>query len=419
MATTFGSISGTTPLPGMFPPMSRRALELGQHGEIEATPQKRDSEGRWKRHPSGRGAERWRARAYYRGHDGVLGEASRVAKSKPLAMKAVEAALSEALSAGDGDVTATMPLVKAGRLWLARIARNDSGLSARTIFDYTATFGRYIDTEGSTIRGLTLAQVNDPQKVQKFLESVADKHGTASAKIVKTVLSGILGRAVSDGVLSMNAVRQIRPVRSQTPSAPTERDTERAFTRDERDAVVSYADALASEELITAKQRRKRQATADLAAFMAGTGVRIGEARSLRWEHLNLDQGTAEIHGTKSESSKRAVNLPTWLAERMVTRSQNGPAYGYVFASPFLSNPEKQWDQSNSAESLSDALHGAGFPWATPHTFRRTVATLLHEAGVPLVKIADQLGHADPTMTARVYLGRDFMGDKSSLAEFL
>ena len=56
---------------------------------------------------------------------------------------------------------------------------------------------------------------------------------------------------------------------------------------------------------------------------------------------------------------------------------------------------------------------------ATPHSFRRTVASLLHEAGVPLVKGADQLGHADPTMTARVYLGRDPMGYKSAQAQYL
>jgi integrase len=34
-------------------------------------------------------------------------------------------------------------------------------------------------------------------------------------------------------------------------------------------------------------------------------------------------------------------------------------------------------------------------------------------------QIADQLGHSDPAMTASVYLGRDLMGDKRSVAEHL
>jgi integrase len=47
------------------------------------------------------------------------------------------------------------------------------------------------------------------------------------------------------------------------------------------------------------------------------------------------------------------------------------------------------------------------------------VATLLDQAGVPIATIADQLGHTDPAMTARVYLGRDLMGDKASVAALL
>jgi len=38
---------------------------------------------------------------------------------------------------------------------------------------------------------------------------------------------------------------------------------------------------------------------------------------------------------------------------------------------------------------------------------------------VPVARIADQLGHADVSMTALVYLGRDLKGDKSDLADVL
>jgi integrase len=33
--------------------------------------------------------------------------------------------------------------------------------------------------------------------------------------------------------------------------------------------------------------------------------------------------------------------------------------------------------------------------------FRRTVATLLDQANLPIARIADQLGHSDVSMTAR------------------
>jgi len=33
---------------------------------------------------------------------------------------------------------------------------------------------------------------------------------------------------------------------------------------------------------------------------MAGTGDRINEARSLRWEDVDLDSGAVNVNGTKS-----------------------------------------------------------------------------------------------------------------------
>jgi len=90
-----------------------------------------------------------------------------------------------------------------------------------------------------------------------------------------------------------------------------------------------------------------------------------------------------------------------------------------VEAAHHLKEPERVWDQSNSAKALASIFAGSGFPWAIPHTVRRTVARLLDQAGVPIAQIADQLGHSDPAMTASVYLGRDLMGDKRSVAEHL
>ena len=42
----------------------------------------------------------------------------------------------------------------------------------------------------------------------------------------------------------------------------------------------------------------------------------------------------------------------------------------------------------------------------TPHTFRKTTATLLDLDDFSAREIADQLGHARPSITQDVYLGR-------------
>lgn len=105
----------------------------------------------------------------------------------------------------------------------------------------------------------------------------------------------------------------------------------------------------------------------------------------------------------------------------MRQRAERVGTNGYVFGAPhFVHEPgARVWEKANCANALRRTLDGAGFEWATPHSLRRTVASLAHEAGAPLVDIADQLGHADPGMTARVYLGRNPFGDRGSVSEHL
>jgi integrase len=401
--------------------MARKALGLGECGEIETTPQVLDG-GRWVTAVNPRRAERHGARAYFCGWDGVRRDVSVIERTKHAAIKACEQRLAERLKQGDPTdetITPTTPLVVAGRVWLAQAARADSGLSTGSVDDYTRSFDRYIDCDGSPVRGLTLAQANDPQRLRIFLQGLADRRGTGTAKVCRTILSNVLGYAVDNGVLTANAMRQVRAVKSQKPK-PDPRDRTRAFTRAERDAVIAYADDQAHALNLNPRSVNKRQAAAGLIAFLAGTGARIEEARAVRWDDVDLDAGTCRIRGTKSRSADRRVSLPEWLWVRLRVRAQREGATGFLIGSPALVDGSVQpWEQSNSAGAVREVLDGAGFGWAVPHTFRRTVATLLHEAGAPLTRIADQLGHADPSMTARVYLGRDLGGDKSDLAAWL
>jgi len=70
------------------------------------------------------------------------------------------------LRGADAVMNPTMPLLDAGEYWLKQIARPDSGLSARTIADYSWTWQKYVDSATSSLRGLTLQQANDPQRLR-------------------------------------------------------------------------------------------------------------------------------------------------------------------------------------------------------------------------------------------------------------
>jgi len=371
----------------------------------------------------------WRARCRYRAYDGTVHDVTRWAKTRRDAEAKAKDALADLRSGGpDAPLKPSMPFPDAGAYWLTQAKRPDANKSARTIEAYEGAWNRYLAGEGCQLRGLSLAQANNVQMVLAVLQGVADKNGSGAAKMARTVLSSIFEMAVLRGVLEANAAKSVGVVKATTPKQ-SKRDKRRSLTADQRGDVIEAADARAAAAR-DPRSVRKWQTVADLVAFLAGTGVRISEARLLRWESLNLETGVVQIEGTKTVSSRRTLNVPEWLRVRLTARAERVGQSGYVFAAPALGAGEYSdhdkaeagqapMDASNLAGWIREVLDDAGLSWATSYTFRRTVATMLHENGAPLVRIADQLGHANPTMTANVYLGRDLRGDKADLAAML
>jgi integrase len=58
------------------------------------------------------------------------------------------------------------------------------------------------------------------------------------------------------------------------------------------------------------------------------------------------------------------------------------------------------------AEQASEPSDSDALEWITSHSFRKTNATILDNAGLSARQIADQLGHARPSLTMDVYMGR-------------
>lgn len=130
----------------------------------------------------------------------------------------------------------------------------------------------------------------------------------------------------------------------------------------------------------------------DLVQFMLGTGVRVGEAAAVRRAVLDLDAGTAHINATvvripgvglqiqprtKTPSSQHILALPEPVLATLRQRQglHSGPG-GTVFPSP----TGRLRDPSNTQANPRAAPDRAGYPWATSHTFRRTVASRLDDA---------------------------------------
>ena len=160
------------------------------------------------------------------------------------------------------------------------------------------------------------------------------------------------------------------------------------------------------------------------AAFqlMAHTGMRRGEIPALRWDHLDLENGTLSVTAAagrengklvitppKSKTSRRMIHLdPETVGALRAHRSrqagyrlQLGGAYedhGYVFASPFgrLLDPDiltKAWRSVCGELGVEYRLHD----------LRHHHATALIEAGVHIKAVQTRLGHSSPSLTMAVY----------------
>lgn len=334
-----------------------------------------------------------------RDHLGVKRDLSRVAPTKGRAEKALKTALLE-LSARH--LTERTLLADMAQTWLTQVMEDE--LATTTKRTYRQMVLKHLvggPLAEVAIEDLTVA------RVLTFLRRLASTSGHGAAKTTRTCLLGTLDLAVQHGLLEGNVVRSTPPVRAPRAQqrAEGDRDTRRALTAPERAALVAYADA---------DPYALRYDLADVLAFLAGTGVRIGEALALRWSHLDLEAGTANVGPTvvrvpgkgleiqeqgKTETSTRTLYLSPALVERLAARPRRGPM---VFPSPL----GKLREVVNTQHQLRRIYDAAGYPWMTTHTFRRTVATIMHDAGLTDREIANHLGHSRVSMTQDIYLDR-------------
>lgn len=393
--------------------MARPRLAVGTAGAIQIVPLVADAAGRWVPAPPGAKPARWRARTRFRDDDGVVRVIERLAPTRGKADTAIRQAIRDRQAPRVGDqLSASMTVRDAGAVWLAQVARDDR-LAPRTRVQYRRTWDRYVAP--SSLADVTLTEANRVPMLRRFLQGVADERGSGAAKSTRSVLSLMLRMAVHDGVLDVNAALQV-PAPRRAPGLPSTtsrpRDTRRAFTSSER------AHLIATTRADDGVGHHRRGDVGDLVAFLGGVGTRLGEALAVRWEGVDWAAGTVHVPGTKTATSDRTLKVADWVLDVLHGRwiAEGRPGSGYVFHSP-LGGLEDRRDERAVWRALRRAFDRAGYDWATPHTLRRTVATLLDAAGVPIATIADYLGHADPSVTARVYLGRG--GDTSRAAAAL
>lgn len=394
--------------------MGRERLEPGAVGEVQTTRVRYDEETRaYKVAASAREATAWRARVRVRLWNGKAADLRAIASTQRKAEAGVREKAQAALSTGEARISASTPIVDACKMWLDD---HEAQLSEQTMKDYRGALNRVIGAPDSPVLGLTVGQANDAQVLRRLLSRATQERGQGAAKHARAVIGGTLKQAANDGVVKASAVPMVGSLPRVAPRGREERDTRRAFTEEELHDLLELADKQVAEPAIR-RVKLKRVALADLVHVLAYTGMRIGEARALRWEHIDLESRSLRVEGTKTDASRRTIALTKGLQARLTARGEREGTKGLVFPAPTLNDPEKPWTQKQVSSSMRELLDLAGFDWATPHTFRRTLITSMSAMGVPLRQVSDWVGHKDSAITASAYLGRAFDSDKTHIAD--
>jgi len=262
-------------------------------------------------------------------------------------------------------------------------------------------------------------------RLDKVLRGIAKDHPVA-AKLAKVVLGQMFAFAVRRGALTTNPVRDTGRLR-----APQRKVV--ALDTEQLDAVRS---AIRTWQRPTPGKSGPRPTgdLADIVDLMLATGVRIGEVLALRWADVDLapNQPTVTVCGTivyvkgkgffrqdwtKSNAGYRTVILPGFavgmLLARKLTVADNTidaifPSRRNTWLSPH--NVRRQWRQARA---------DTGLEWVTPHTFRKTVATLIDKEATTK-NAAGQLGHATEHVTKKHYVEKPALApDNSAILEQL
>ncbi len=116
------------------------------------------------------------------------------------------------------------------------------------------------------------------------------------------------------------------------------------------------------------------------------TGLRSGDARSMKWEHLDHD-GVLTVPSPKGGEAKAfKLPLPRFLVQELgevrdLTRPLESP---FVFPS-----------STSKSGHIEQMCRTKGFPYA-PHQMRHTYRTHAMEAGVDFQTVTLLLNHANP-----------------------
>ena len=367
--------------------MARRPLALGHHGSIKVT----------------RDGGQWVARCRVRDVDGVTRRVARWGASRTAAQQALQDELRQRRGERAELLRPHSRFREAAAVWMVKITERREDSTADTYWHW--------------LNGLVLSQLGELRlyecdvahidafftRLEQARRTVEHEDGSTTEKVryaantrrtIRAIVAGVLQQAVLHQAIAANPVRELERIESPKGHrmAPP-----RGLTPEERRRLLAFVDA---DKIAVGAD------LPDLIRFAIGSGLRVGELCAVRWIDLNLDgipvvtendmrlvpvvavrqnvypvkgKGLA-VHGGKTATALRIVPLPELVTTRLRARrhGDENPEWPVFAAAGRDGQPTYRWP-ANVRRSVRAVREHIGLGWMTPHTWRRTYATILDD----------------------------------------
>ena len=215
------------------------------------------------------------------------------------------------------------------------------------------------------------------EDIRAYLAVFQQKHNATKVTVdnVRRIFSSFFSWLEEEDFILKNPVRRIHKVKTGT----------------------QVREVLSDESLESIRDTCTRSRDLAMVDLLASTGMRVGELVKLNREDINFTERECVVFGKGNKqrivyfNARAKIHLQQYLNER----SDQNEA---LFVS--LNNPQKRLQISGVEVRLRKIGREANVPRVHPHKFRRTLATMAIDKGMPVEQVQKLLGHVkiDTTM---------------------
>lgn len=243
-------------------------------------------------------------------------------------------------------------------------AKRIEGCSEKTLNYYQTTICAWLLTVSMELRDIT---TND---IRRYLSEFQAKNNSSKTTIdnIRRIFSSFFSWLEDEDYIVKSPVRRIHKVRSE----------------------ITVKETISDEQLETLRDSCQELRDLAMIDFLVSTGIRVGELVNINISDINFNERQCVVLGKGNKertvyfNARAKIHLQNYLA----SRTDSGEALFVRLSAPFnrltISGVECRIRQLGKSASVG-RVH--------PHKFRRTMATMAIDRGMPIEQVQRLLGH--------------------------